>query len=58
MRFGKPVAWDVQRVLLAERMHWTLDYIDNLADDDLAAVTGVLDGRDKAVVHTRKSGAS
>ena len=41
-------------MLLADRLHWTLDYLDNLPDEDLAAVTGVLDGRDKAVADIQK----
>jgi hypothetical protein len=42
------VDWSIQRVMLADRMGWTLDYIDSLPADDLAAVLGVLDGHDKA----------
>ncbi len=56
MRFGRSVDWHVQRVLLADRLHWTLDVIDNLPDEDLAAVTGVLDGRDKAFADIQKRG--
>ncbi len=30
-------------------MHWTLDYLDSLPEADLAALIGVLDGKDKAM---------
>jgi hypothetical protein len=36
--------WAYLRVVLAERMHWTLDYVDSLSQDDVATMLAVFDG--------------
>jgi len=49
VRHGADLAWDVQRVLLADRMHgWTLDYIDSLDEFEVLAILSVLEGKAKA----------
>ena len=39
--------WAVTRVLLAERMHWTLDYVDGLDWRDVQDVLTVLEHHSK-----------
>lgn len=39
MRYGAPTSWRVHRVLLAERMGWSLEYVDAL---DMAEVVEIL----------------
>ena len=41
-------------MLLAERFHWQLDYIDSLPDDELSDVLGVIDGKEKALADMQK----
>jgi len=43
-------------VLLADRFHYTLEYIDSLPDDDLAELLGVIDGKEKALADIRRHG--
>lgn len=38
----------MRKVILAERMHWTLDYIDSLNIEDYQRVQAVLEGIDRA----------
>ena len=38
----------VNVVLLAERMHWTLDYVKAMDSDDYAAVREILRAKDTA----------
>lgn len=40
-------AWAYQRVVLAERFGWRLDYIDSLSQADVGSVIGVLRGIEK-----------
>ncbi len=39
----------MQRVFLAERFHWTLEYVDNLSWEDLLSIYATLDGKEKAL---------
>lgn len=54
MVFDKGVDWRANRVLLAERFHWTLEYVDSIPDDELAELFGVLDGKAKAEAQIMK----
>ena len=38
----------VQRIILADRMHWTLDYIESLDSEVFGDVLTVIDALDKA----------
>lgn len=42
-------------MLLAERMGWTLDYVDGLDARDVLDTFTVLDAKDKAIVSIRES---
>ncbi len=48
--------WEAQRVFLADRFHWTLEYIDGLSWDDLFQVYAVLRGKEKALDDIRRTG--
>lgn len=41
-------------MLLAERMHWTLDYVDSMDVQDYDRVLTILDAVDKARTHVRE----
>lgn len=44
----------INRVRLAERFGWTLEYIDQLSPFDLADIAGVIDGDDKIRERAKK----
>lgn len=46
----------VNRTLLAERMKWTLDYIDSLDVTEYQMIRVVLEARDAALAHLAKTG--
>jgi hypothetical protein len=46
----------VNRTLLAERMKWTLDYIDSLDVTEYQMIRVVLEARDAALAHRAKTG--
>ena len=50
-------ALEAGKVLLAERMHWTLDYIDGLDDRQYHHVVAILEAKDKAqnIIASRKA---
>lgn len=40
--------WPMQRVSIAERFGWTLEYIDTLSEFEIATILGIWDGENKA----------
>ena len=47
---------DSQKILLAERMHWTIDYVREMDAADYLNTTQVIDGLDTARAHERIRG--
>lgn len=53
LRFGRPLPWLYWRWRLAERMGWSLEYVDSLSTKDVLEGLDVLKNRDKAIVDER-----
>ena len=53
IRFGRPLPWTYWRWRLAERMNWTLEYVDAMETMDVLEGLDVLKSRDKAVADER-----
>jgi hypothetical protein len=47
-------AYLVNRVMLAERMGWTLDYVDSIDVMEAADIMAILDAVDKARAHAQQ----
>lgn len=44
---------EAERILLAERMHWTLEYVENMDKAAFLKVRYVIDALDTAQAHNR-----
>ena len=53
IRFGRPLPWTYWRWRLAERMNWTLEYVDGLETKDVLEGLDVLKSKDKAFADER-----
>ena len=42
------------RAIIAERMGWTLEYVDTLSKKDVMALLGIWDGQNKSRKQRRK----
>ena len=40
--------WPIQRLSIAEKFGWTLEYIDELSEFEIATILGIWDGESKA----------
>ena len=56
MRRGGLLSDDAQKILFAERMHWTLEYIREMDAADYLNTVRVIDGLDTARAHERIRG--
>lgn len=53
IRFGRPLPWAYWRWRLAERLSWTLEYVDDLETREAMEGLDILKSRDKAVADER-----
>ena len=49
-----PTPFELVRWQMAEKFHWTLEYIDGLSMDTLAEYFQIVDGMNKAAASRRK----